>query len=117
MMCRPQILDYIRVENIGRVKNVGRCHKMSEGCLGQIKGVKTSEECLEQIQRMKTSEMSEECREQIKRVKMSETSEECREQIKRVKTSEDIGRHWKTSENVRRMSAEVGSKVGSKYGM
>ena len=86
-MCQPQILDYIRVENVGRVKNVGRCQKMSEGCLGQIKGVKTSE-----------------------------TSEECLEQIQRVKTSEDIGRHWKTLENIGRMSAEVGSEVWSKYG-
>ena len=52
---------------------------MSEGCLGQIKGVKMLE-------------MSEECLEQIKRVK---TLEECREQIKRVKMSEDIGKHRK----------------------
>ena len=54
---------------------------------------------------------------------MSETSEECLEQIKRVKMLEDVGNVRrvfgtnKKSENVRRMSAEVGSEVGSKYSM
>ena len=97
------ILDYIRVENVGRVKNVGRCQKMSEGCLGQIKGVKTSED-VGNIGRVSGTNKKSENIGNIGRV--SGTN----------KKSENVGRHWKTLENVRRMPAEVGSEVRSKYG-
>ena len=40
---------------------------MSEGCLEQIKGVKTSEECLEQIKKVKTSEDIEKHRKDVSR--------------------------------------------------
>ena len=79
------------MENVRRVKNVERCQKMSEGCLGQIKGVKMSED-VGNVGRVSGTN---------KRVKTSETSEECREQIKRVKMSEGIGRHQKMSEGCR----------------
>ena len=80
-MCQPQFLfqphDMCQPQDLGlhkgrkcqkgekhwKSENVRRCQKISEGCLEQIKGVKTSEECQEQIKRVKTSE---ECWEQIK---------------------------------------------------
>ena len=72
MICvSHKILDYIRVENVGRVKNIGRCQKMLEGCLGQIKGVKTSED-IGNIGRVSGTN----------------------------KKSKNIGRHWKTLKNI-----------------